>query len=72
MHTRFQLSDFCTDLTSHGNVAQSDGTASAPADLGFPAENGRGSHKYHKEGDVYLAARVCDPADPTRGLEGPP
>lgn len=70
--TRFQLSDLRTDLSSHGNVVQSDGTASAPADLRFPAENGRRSHKQLTEGDVYFTTGVCDPADPTRGLEDPP
>lgn len=70
--TRYQPSHLRTDLTSRCNVVQSDGAASAPADLPVPAENGRGSHKYSAKGDVYLATGVCDPADPTRGPEGPP
>lgn len=61
-----------TDSLSLGNVVQSHGTASAPADRCCSFEYHRGSNKQRAEGDVKPATGVCHPPDPTRGPEDPP
>lgn len=61
-----------TDLLSLGNVVQSYGTASAPADRCYSFEYHWRSHEQRAEGDGNPSTGVCHPTDPTRGAEDPP
>lgn len=61
-----------TGLLFLGNVVQSYGATSAPADCCHSTEYHRGSHKQHAERDVDPASGVCHPTDPPWGSEDPP